>query len=137
MKTILNNNVINIDEKSFLRIPAQWLFDPRLEISDFYRLCRLWWRYEFFANMALNDNPDADLSRVFYPSQEKLCELLGFKATSQSACSKYLKAMEDCGYITRIKSGYRNSEGQPRPRHYITVINQTYDFKEKNNNEKA
>ena len=137
MKTILNNNVINIDEKSFLRIPAQWLFDPRLEISDFYRLCRLWWRYEFFASMALKDNPDADLTKVFYPSQEKLCELLGFSVSSRPNCSKFLKAMEDCGYITRIKGGYRNSEGQPRPRHYITVVNQTYDFKEKSNNEKT
>lgn len=129
MKIILDNNIVNISDQSYLRIPTQWLFDPRLEIQDFYRLCRLWWRYEFFANMALKEDPNADLSRVFYPSQEKLCGLLGFSATSQSSCSKYLKAMEGCGYITRVRSGITNQNGEVKPRHYITVVNKAYTFK--------
>lgn len=129
MKTILNNNLINISDESYLRIPAQWLFDPRLEIHDFYRLCRLWWRYEFFANTALREDPSADLSRVFYPSQEKLCELLGYSISSRPNCSKFLKAMEECGYITRVRSGTVNQNGEVKPRHYITVVNKTYTFK--------
>lgn len=131
MKTVLDNKEVNIGEKSYLHIPAEWLFDPLLEPSDFYRLCRLWWRYEFFAGIALKEDPEADLTRVFYPSQKKLCELLGYKASSQSTCSKFLKSMEERGYITRIKEGFKTTAGVPRPRHFITVVNKTFDFKKK------
>lgn len=128
MNIVLDNKLVTIEDDNFLWIPTHWVFDSRLEMHDLTRLCRLWWRYAFFADLALKEDENADLSRVFYPTQEKLCELLGFSVSSRTKCGIFLKSMEIFGYIKREKSSIKLLDGNVVPRHYITVVNKAFDF---------
>lgn len=125
MQIRLGDNEITLREDSFVSMPVCWFFDERLAGGDSQRLVRLWWRYDYFCFLALQKDSKADLSKVFYPSQEALCELFGMSKKSQTKVSEFLKKMEDCGYIERIKGGYVDSSGNVKPRHYIKVINRS------------
>ncbi|WP_133670636.1 hypothetical protein [Burkholderia pseudomallei] len=120
MKVVVKGNVVDIPEDSSIFIPTKWMFE--LSGEDFRRLCILRWRYTFFVEKALKENPDADLSRVFYESQQSLCELLGYSSRSRSKVSELLSRFEEKGFITVIRE-QRYIEGLgPRPIHYITVV---------------
>lgn len=121
MQIRLDGNEITLKENSFVSIPVCWLFDERLSGGDLQRLVRLWWRYDYFCHIARKKDKLADLSKVFYPSQQTLCELLGFGEKSRTKVTDFLKKMEEYGYIERIKSGFVDSNGHVKPRHYITV----------------
>lgn len=125
MQIRLDDNEITLKEDSFVSIPTHWLFDERLIPADLLKLAKLWWRYDYFCFLALSKNKDADLSKVFYPSQESLCDLFGMSKKSQPKVSEFLKRMEEYGYIERIKSGYVTLSGHAKPRHYIKVINRS------------
>lgn len=121
MKIRLDDNEITIKENSFVSIPVYWVFDKRLSGGDLQRLIRLWWRYDYFCHLAKKKDKLADLTRVFYPSQQTLCELLGFGEKSRTKVTEFLKRMEEYGYIQRIKSGFVDQSGHAKPRHYIVI----------------
>ena len=116
MEISIDGNTVKIREGSYLSIPTEWLFDSRLNPQDLQRLMKLWWRFDYFKSL----NPEGG-DKVFYPSQKSLCSLFGLSEKSQPKVSEFLKRMEDIGYITRIKSGFRDSSGNAKPRHYIVV----------------
>ncbi|HBT0444869.1 TPA: hypothetical protein MA058_003525 [Klebsiella pneumoniae] len=121
MQVRLGDNEISLKDGSFVSVPVQWLFDERLIPTDLHKLIKLWWRYDYFCYLALQKDKDADLTKVFFPSQEALCELFGMSKKSQPKISEFLKRMEEYGYIQRIKSGFVDQSGHAKPRHYIVV----------------
>lgn len=116
MEIQIGDNVVNLRDGAYLTVPTQWLFDDRLSPQDLQRLMRLWWRYDYFKSL----NPGGG-DEVFFPSQKSLCHLFGLSEKSQPKVSEFLKKVEDLGYITRIKSGFRDASGNAKPRHYIIV----------------
>lgn len=101
--------------------PTKWLFALDLTLQDVSRLLRLWWKYDSFVNLS-KVRGQVDYLECFYPSQETLCEVLGFSKGSQSRVSKVLKEFESKGYIRRFKTTIRTREGFI-PRHFIVVLN--------------
>lgn len=116
MEIDIGGNVVTIREGSYLNVPTVWLFDDRLSPQDLQRLMKLWWRYDYFRNL----NPEGG-DKVFFPSQQSLCQLFGLSEKSRPKVAEFLKKMEDLGYIRRIKSGFRDASGNAKPRHYIIV----------------
>lgn len=116
MEITIGDSKVQIRKGSYLNIPASWIFDDRLSPQDLQRLIKLWWRYDYFKNL----NPDAG-EEVFFPSQKTLCQLFGLSEKSQPKVSEFLTRMESLGYIRRIRSGFKDSLGNAKPRHYIIV----------------
>ncbi|ALM02482.1 hypothetical protein KP12_154 [Klebsiella phage KP12] len=120
MEIKIGDNTVNIRDGAYVTIPTQWLFDDRLSPQDLQRLIKLWWRYDYFKSL----NPDGG-DEVFYPSQKSLCHLFGLSEKSQPKVSEFLTKMESLGYIRRIRSGFQDSNGNAKPRHYI-IVNRGY-----------
>lgn len=116
MEIKIGDSKVQIRKGSYLNIPASWIFDDRLSPQDLQRLIKLWWRYDYFKNL----NPDAG-EEVFFPSQKTLCQLFGLSEKSQPKVSEFLTRMESLGYIRRIRSGFQDSSGNAKPRHFIIV----------------
>lgn len=116
MEVTIGDSKVRISERSYLAVPTRWVFDDRLSAQDLQRLMKLWWRYDYFKNL----NPDGG-EKVFFPSQRALCQLFGLSEKSQPKVSEFLKRMEELGYITRIKTGFVDSAGNAKPRHFIIV----------------
>ncbi len=116
MEIKIGDNTVKIRDGSYVTIPTQWLFDDRLSPQDLQRLIKLWWRYDYFKSLS----PDGG-DEVFYPSQKSLCHLFGLSEKSQPKVSEFLTKMESFGYIRRIRSGFQDSHGNAKPRHYIIV----------------
>lgn len=112
----LGESTVSVREGSYLTVPTSWVFDSRLTPLDLQRLMKLWWRYDYFKSI----NKDAG-DYVFFPSQKSLCQLFGLSEKLQPKVSEFLKKMEDFGYITRIKSGFVDSSGNAKPRHFIIM----------------
>lgn len=128
MQIELNGKSVNISPQAFAVIPVQWMFNPEMTDGDFTKLCKLWWRYSFLANKALERDPNTDLRYCFHPAQSTLCDLLGFTEKSRPKVSLYLAKMERLGYIKRVKETVM-VEGKPTPRHYIQVVNDNVVFR--------
>jgi hypothetical protein len=63
-----------------------------------------------------------DIERVFWESQERLAELLGFSIRSRSKVSEFLARMEEVGYIKQIRTK-RFIDGKTKAKNYIVVNN--------------
>jgi hypothetical protein len=112
----LGESTVQIRKGAYLTVPTEWVFDERLSPQDLQRLMKLWWRYDYFKSL----NPSAG-EEVFFPSQKSLCQLFGLSEKSQPKVSEFLKRMEDLGYIKRIRSGFVDTSGNAKPRHFIIV----------------
>lgn len=113
----MSESVVNPPE-GFITVPVEWMFN--LTGEEMRRMCILRWRYTFFADMARKADPDADVTRVFWESQQALCQLLGFAKTSRTKCGLFLKKMEEKGLLTIIREEVVVG-ARLMPRHYISV----------------
>ncbi|AUE23375.1 hypothetical protein Ro1_00149 [Raoultella phage Ro1] len=116
MEIKIGEHSVKVRDGSYVTIPTMWLFDENLSPQDLQRLVKLWWRYDYFRNL----NPEGG-EEVFFPSQKSLCHLFGLSEKSQPKVSEFLSKMEKLGYIRRVRSGFKDSSGNAKPRHYIIV----------------
>jgi hypothetical protein len=122
MEVIVNGVVVTIHDDNVLRIPTRWMFE--LSGEDFHRLCLLRWRYTFFADLALKNDPNADLTKVFHESQSSLCTLFGLKPTSRTAVSALIGRLEEKGFIKVIREKSYVAGFGPRMTNYIQVVDE-------------
>ena len=113
----IGDEIVTVPDDSFVMVPVKWLFDEEVSAADMHRLARLMWRYEYFQNVSKRQ----DKSKVYFPSQQSLCDLFGMSKKSQPKVSEFLTRMEKIGYVTRIRSGFTDANGNIRPRHFISV----------------
>lgn len=105
-----------VPEGSFISFPARWAFD--LSGDDLKRMTLLHFRFKYFADQAFNEG--RDVRRCYYESQQCLCDLFGMAESSRSKVSKFLKKMEEAGYVSIIREKVM-LYGSLKPRHYIVV----------------
>lgn len=109
-----------VPEGSFVAFPTQWIFE--LSGEDLKRLMLLHFRFKYFADQAFASGED--VRHCYYESQKTLCDLFGMSETSRSKVSKFLKKMEEAGYVS-IKREKVMLFGSLKPRHYIVVNDPT------------
>lgn len=105
-----------VPDGSFVSLPTQWGFD--LPGEDLKRMFLLHFRFKYFAGQAFESGED--VRRCYYESQETLCGLFGMSETSRSKVSKFLKRMEEAGYVSILREKVM-LYGSMKPRHYIVV----------------
>lgn len=106
----------------FSVVPVEWMTDKKISVADLGRLMLLQQRYTFFIQCHVAEGKDYDIERVFWESQERLAELLGFSIRSRSKVSEFLARVEDAGYIRQIRTK-QFIEGKTRAKNYIVVNN--------------
>lgn len=123
MKITLQGNEVNVKEDSFVILPHEWLWDDNLTIADTTRLARLYYRFDFFRNIAIERGISHPATNCMYLTQDAYAELLDL---SRSKVSLFFKKLENLGYIARIKSGktiQRDGVFETVPKDYLVVLN--------------
>lgn len=105
-----------VPDNSFVAFPTRWAFE--LPGEDVKRLMLLHFRFKYFADQALEEG--ADVRRCYYESQHTLCSLFGMSESSRSKVSKFLKKMEEGGYVSITREKVM-LYGSLKPRHYLVV----------------
>lgn len=106
----------------FSVVPTAWMTEKKITMADLGRLMMLQQRYTFFIQCHVASGESYDIERVFWESQERLAELLGFSIRSRSKVSEFLARMEEVGYIKQIRTK-QFINGKTKAKNYIVVNN--------------